>query len=80
MQTIEQTIQDLIPASLDNIIRQNRDQCALYLTTHDEVQALPPMISAMANPKRVTATIHDWRLINLKLSQTGRAKTMTMHA
>ncbi|HEY8096547.1 MAG TPA: hypothetical protein VIE65_10720, partial [Methylobacter sp.] len=51
----------IIPKSLDDVIRANRDRAKLRLTTDEEVMALHQEVSS----GRVKAKIEEWRFITL---------------
>ena len=61
--TIEKTIEDMLPKSLDDIIRQRRDQCSIRLAATQELMTLVPMVSKMMEPMQVKAILDDWRVI-----------------
>lgn len=56
-------LNNLLPKSLDDIIRKNRHLCSLRLSAHAELDALPSMITLINNQRQVRATISDWRFI-----------------
>lgn len=68
------TIEDLIPKSLDDIIRINRDQARLYLTTDDEIMDLYAEVTP-GTPKEV---IDDWRLISLYFVPSNLVQVMLL--
>ena len=61
---LAEAIQELIPKSLDDIIRLNRNQAQLRLTTEDEIFDLHQEITP-GQPKDV---IDEWNLISLHRS------------
>jgi hypothetical protein len=68
------TIDDLIPKSLNDIIRINRDQARLYLTTDDEIMDLYAEVTP-GTPKEV---IDDWRLISLYFVPSNLVQVMLL--
>lgn len=68
------TIEDLIPKSLDDIIRINRDQARLYPTTDDEIMDLHAEVSP-GTPKEV---IDDWRFISLYIVPSNLVQVMLL--
>lgn len=73
--TIGQKIDSLIPKSIDDIIRKNRDQGRLYLTTPEKIKGLTRAIVDVKNSVR--DTINDWRLITIDVKGYG-TKTMLL--
>lgn len=69
-----QGIEAQIPASLDEIIRENRDICSLHLSTPEDLAELPAIVEMMANPKNVSATINNWRFVCLNRSSEHGGK------
>ena len=66
---LAQQIDRLLPASLDDIIRTNRDVAKLYLTTDAEIDAL----RAAVPPGAITGTISAWSFITMFMTQPGVA-------
>lgn len=66
-------IDALIPKSLDDIIRANRDRMSLHLANADEIAPLTTTISTNHPAK---AEIDDWRLIAATLV-TGQGEHIT---
>lgn len=67
MRDVEEQLQALTPSSLDNIIRENRDQAAICLSSDAEIAAL----AADIHGHEVKDVIDDWRLISLVLRGPG---------
>ncbi len=63
MSEIADQLQALIPSSLDNIVRKNRDQAAIRLSSDAEIAAL----AADIHGHEVKDVFDDWRLISLAL-------------
>ena len=60
----EKTISDLIPKSLDNIIRARRDKYALRLTMFADFEGLPHLVEAMGGIQRnVKGELTAWQII-----------------
>ncbi|TCV81216.1 hypothetical protein [Sulfurirhabdus autotrophica] len=59
---LAEKLNDLIPKSLDNIIRQNREMAELRLATDAEISAIEKNIQGQ---DMVKDAINDWRLISL---------------
>ena len=74
MSDLAQQINDLIPKSLDDIIRQNRDQAELCLATDAEIMALHDEI----RPGPVKDWMEDWRFITLHVMSTRDAQVMLL--
>jgi hypothetical protein len=64
-------LNDLIPKSIDNIIRDHRDEVCLRLVTDAEIAALPPIVLTMTELMPVKATITDYFVIRLDAKQKG---------
>ena len=62
-------IDQLVPKSLDDIIRTNRDVARLYLTTDAEINAL----RASVPPGAITGTISAWAFITMFMTKSGTA-------
>lgn len=54
---------NLLPRSLDDIVRKNRHLCSLRLSSHEELNAFPSMVSLMVDQRQVKAMVSDWRFI-----------------
>ena len=67
----ETLIDESIPTCLDNIIRKNREQGSLHLSTAAELQALHCSIGAEFPPNKI---LYDWTLITLT---TAKSATQT---
>jgi hypothetical protein len=67
--TIEETLSDLIPKSLDDVIRKNRDLVDLALATDEEIQTVAKDIDVHRHLKD---TVSDWRIIRTKIKATGQ--------
>jgi hypothetical protein len=61
--TLEQAIKQLVPNSLDDIIRAHRDEFSMRLANVEDVAALPKMISMLDKQKPIRATIQQWRIV-----------------
>lgn len=61
------SLEQYLPKSLDDIIRDRRDVCSLRLSNSEEFASLPPMVSMLDNVKQIRATIKDWRIVCLTL-------------
>ena len=70
-----QNIEDLIPKSLDDIFRQNRDLVELGLSSLSEIAALQAEIQP---GMPVTDVFDDWRFISLRDKLTGRVKVILL--
>lgn len=66
-------LEALIPKSLDDVIRRNRDAASLRLTTDKELFELYESII----PGPLKETIEDWRFISLQLQTPDRSATLT---
>lgn len=66
-------LEALIPKSLDDVIRKNRDAASLRLTTDKELFELFEGII----PGPLKETIEDWRFISLHLQTPDRSATLT---
>jgi DNA-binding Xre family transcriptional regulator len=65
-----------IPKSLDEIIRERRDECSLRLSTNEDIATLRPMVTILNNAKQIRATISEWRIICLTLP-SGKSHILT---
>lgn len=77
MDELTQKLSDLIPKSLDDIIRKNRELVELRMVTEVETDALRKEIP---NPYPVKDVIEDWRLIGLCEKRTNWAQVMLLGA
>jgi hypothetical protein len=59
----DESIEALMPKSLDDVFRQNRDKASIHLSTDEE---LAPFLSNILEKANLYATVEDWRLITLK--------------
>lgn len=66
---IVRVLEALIPRSLDDVVRQNRDQFQIGLATADEIAALAGGVER--GP--VKATLDDWRLIAIRSFNSERS-------
>lgn len=60
---LEQAINELIPKSLDDIIRAKRDECSLSLSTREDLNELPMIVEVAEKPKSIRATLNNWRFV-----------------
>lgn len=67
MSDIGTTVEKLIPKSLDEIIRNHRDEVSLRLATAEDYASLPPMVSSIDRQRPVRATINEWRIVCIVL-------------
>lgn len=67
---LEQAVKELIPKSLDEIIRSNRDKCSLSLSTSDALDKLPMIVEVVENQKTVSAYLNRWRFVCLNSNGT----------
>lgn len=58
-----QVLNELIPKSLDDIIRANRGECSLSLSTSDDLDELPMIIEVVAKQKSIRAKLNNWRFV-----------------
>lgn len=71
MDSLVQTLEQLVPQSLDDIIRLNRDKAQLYLSTNDELDVLRgPVVLEM--PK---ARISHWAFITMHLLEETASRS-----
>ena len=66
---LHQHLDSLIPKSLDDIIRLNRESTKLYLSTDAEIDAL----RATVPPGIVTGTISAWSFTTMYFTKLGMA-------
>jgi hypothetical protein len=65
---LEKAIEDMLPKSVDDIIRVHRDRCSIRLVGNQELMsALPSMVSKLNVQKPVKAILDDWRIICVTL-------------
>jgi hypothetical protein len=78
--TIEKNIQDvltqMIPASLDDIVRENRDQVQLGLATLEELAARAGAIG----PDAAVDTIDEWRVVAIRQRGSPPILSLLGHA
>ena len=70
------TLEQVIPKSLDDIIREHRDEFSLRLSSAEDFDALPPMVSLLDKQKQIRATINEWRIVCLS-QPTGNYLILT---
>jgi hypothetical protein len=70
-----QSIDDLIPKKLDDIIRKNRELMELGLSTPEEMLALKTEIQQGLPIKDI---IDDWCLISLRSKRSGEVKLLLL--
>lgn len=75
--TLEQAVAQIIPSSLDDIIRLRRDEFALRLATAEEISALPSMVSTLGHQIQIRATINEWRIVCLDHKVAGKKYILT---
>lgn len=69
--TMAETLNALIPATLDQIITRNRDVCSLYLSSDEDLAELNKTI--VAAERDATDEIVEWRVVCLERSpELGR--------
>ena len=64
---LQKAINDLVPKSLDDIVRVNRDRYSLRLFSENDMASFVPMVESMTEPKPVRGIIDDWRIICLQV-------------
>jgi hypothetical protein len=67
---LNHAINELVPKSLDDIIRAKRDECSLSLSTGDDLAALPMIVEVVANQKSISARLNRWRFVCLSSNGT----------
>ncbi len=67
MATIVQQLEQIIPKSLDDIIRSNREKVRLYLSTETELDALKGAVPI----QRFKGEISNWAFITFFLTESG---------
>lgn len=72
---LTQTINELIPKSLDDIIRRNRELVELRLATEADIH---PLEKEIGNLHPVKDVIEDWRLICLSEKETNWVQMMLL--
>lgn len=68
--TANQVLSELLPKSLDDIIRANRDECSLSLSTSDDLDKLPPMLEVVAKRQSPGGKLNNWRFVCLNNNGT----------
>lgn len=66
METLEEKLTHLLPQSLDDIIRANRDKVQLYFSTDDEINPLRGPVLEQA----IKAQMSDWGFITLHFAES----------
>lgn len=67
MDSLAHTVERLVPQSLDDIIRLNREKAQLYLSTNEELDILRgPVVTGATK-----ALISNWAFITMHLSECG---------
>lgn len=63
----EQSLDDLIPKSVDDIVRANRDKCRLAWATEDELKGLAcDLRQALGSPRHI---LRDWNILMIHAMQ-----------
>lgn len=66
MDTLEEQLTQLLPQSLDDVIRANRDKVQLYFSREDEIDSLRrPLLDG-----QIKAQVSDWAFITLHFSES----------
>lgn len=68
-------INELIPRSIDDIIRKNRDLAELRLSTEADTKILE---KALSGPDQIKDTIKNWRLISFCVKQTDLIQVLLL--
>ena len=68
-ESLKQALEPLMPKSLDDIIRSNREKARLYLSTEAALDALP----APVPPGPITGTLSAWAFITTYFTDPGVA-------
>lgn len=69
---VEQTLEQLVPKNLDDIIRMRRDVFTLRMSTSEDFAELPTFASTLNNQMHIRATINEWRIVCLDLHEAGK--------
>lgn len=72
---LQQNIEDLIPKSLDDIFRQNRELAELGLSSLNEIASLEAEIQS---GMPVTDIFDEWRFISVRDKLSGRVKVILL--
>lgn len=65
---LQEAVEAAIPKTLDEIIRENRHQARLYLSTDAEITGLT---KAIVNVHDVRDEIADWRFVTIDVEKAG---------
>jgi hypothetical protein len=57
------TLAEIIPKSLDDIIRDHRDEYSLRLSIAEDFTSLNSMVSMLENHKQIRAIINEWQIV-----------------
>ncbi|MFH1495086.1 MAG: hypothetical protein ABIG70_09855 [Pseudomonadota bacterium] len=68
-------IDDLIPNTLDDVIRENRELVELGLSTPDEIRALQAEVQQGLPIKDM---INDWHLVSLRSKRSADVKVLLL--
>ena len=69
-------LEQVVPKSLSDIIRKNRDRYELRLSTEQDLAAFAPMVSKMDSARQIRDTINDWRIVCLQAA-AGKTQFLT---
>lgn len=75
--TLEETLNQVVPKNLDDIIRIRRDDLTLRMSTDEDLAGLPPMASTLNHQMQIRATINEWRVVCLDLHKAGKKHILT---
>lgn len=73
----EQSLQQVVPVSLDDIVRLRRDELTVRLSTAEDLAELPSMVSMLNEQIQIRATINEWRVVCLDLHAAGKKHILT---
>jgi hypothetical protein len=72
-ENLQQALEQLVPKSLDDIIRKHREQCSLALATDVELAELESDISECS----VRDTLIDWQVVMIHITAENGVRTIS---
>jgi hypothetical protein len=68
-----QTIKNVLPSCLDNIVREHRDELSVRLSTTEDFAELHPMVATLGEPKQIRTTINEWRIVCVDINMGDKS-------
>jgi hypothetical protein len=66
---LAEKLEALVPKSLDDVIRKNRDRAKIYLSTAEEIAALHASDLLLNQPSSIKGILRDWSYVTIKVGK-----------